>query len=284
MKTLKIEPKYTDDNQICSYRRTIQSYKLLSINEEVELGYNIRNNIDREKNINKLVKSNLRFVISVAKQYQYYGLELMQLIALGNMGLHKAAGMFDETKGFKFISYAVWWIRQCILQGLNNETKTVRVPANQLKNKKKLSEATELFRQKYFCEPTLYELSEFSEFSVDEINDMSAINTRSVTIDSPHFETDNGFLDILENKSEQRQDIAVDKMKIKKIIRQVIEQLPDKRMKNILTLKFGFDDFAMSIKMIADRVGESHQRTQQLYNKAIRILKNSNIDYLLEYI
>src|SRR5690242_10289154 len=209
---MKIGKQFTnrESQSIDKYLQEIGRVELLDVEEEIDLAKKIKygDEKERQKALEKLTKANLRFVVSVAKQYQNQGLSLLDLINEGNLGLIKAAKKFDETKGFKFISYAVWWIRQSILQALAEQARIVRLPLNKLGALNKIKKAFVQLEQKYEREPSAEELSQILEMSEDQVSDTLGVSGRAVSVDAPFDSKDDqsNLLDVLSNPNSPSAD------------------------------------------------------------------------------
>ena len=287
MRQLKITQQITDRSgkSIEAYLKEVARESTITPEEEVALAKRIRNN--DEVALEKLVVANLRFVISVAKQYQNFGLELEDLINEGNLGLIEAARRFDETRGFKFISYAVWWIRQSILKAIAEKTRKIRIPANRSKLAREIAQASLKIEQKYERRATDEELSELLEISPEDIRELINITQKQGSIDAPLTQEDERFSlgDMLEDKniSEPGDDL------MKESLNQEIEfALADLDVKEaeVIRLSFGLNRVhPMSLEDIGDQLGLGQERVRQIRNKGLRKLKKSaNLKLLKSYL
>ncbi len=248
--------------------------------EEVELAQRIRKG-DRAA-LDKLTKANLRFVVSVAKQYQNQGLSLPDLINEGNLGLIKAAEKFDETRGFKFISYAVWWIRQSILQALAEQSRIVRLPLNQVGSLNKISKAYSRFEQENERRPSVDELAEELDMPVEKINDTIKVSGRHVSVDAPFVEgEENSLLDVLVNEDSPMADRSLVNESLAREIDRAISTLSE-REKEILQMFFGIGRQEMTLEEIGDEFNLTRERVRQIKEKAIRRLRNNSKSRLLK--
>lgn len=276
MRQLKITKSITsrDSQSLDKYLQEIGREQLLTVEEEVELSQRIRKG-DRRA-LDTLVKSNLRFVVSVAKQYQNQGLSLPDLINEGNVGLIKAAEKFDETRGFKFISYAVWWIRQTILQALAEQSRIVRLPLNQVSAVNKISKAITKFEQDHERKPSPEELAELVNESPEKINDSLRASGRHVSVDAPFVEgEDNSPLDVMENTDAPAADHSLINESLQMEISRALEILND-RERDIIEMSFGISQPEMTLEEIGDRFGLTRERVRQIREKAIRKLRTAN--------
>ena len=253
---------------------------LITVEEEVELAQRIRKG-DRVA-LEKLTRANLRFVVSVAKQYQNQGLSLPDLINEGNLGLIKAAEKFDETRGFKFISYAVWWIRQSILQALAEQSRIVRLPLNQVGSLNKISKAFSKFEQENERRPSPEELADELEIPVDKISDTLKVSGRHISVDAPFVEgEDNSLLDVLVNDDSPMADRSLVNESLAREIDRALSTLTD-REKEIIQMFFGIGQQEMTLEEIGDKFGLTRERVRQIKEKAIRRLRQSNRSKLLK--
>ena len=283
MKQLKITQQVTKrDISIDKYLKEISKYRLLTPDEEVELAQRIKQG-DMVA-LERLVNSNLRFVVSVAKQYQNQGLPLSDLINEGNLGLIKAAIKFDETRGFKFISYAVWWIRQSILQALAEHSRIVRLPINKLNEINKINKVFQQLEHKYEREPDLGEVSEAVEQSYEEIKKTLSFNTSYSSLDAPVSNEDENvkMVDRMPSEDSARPDETLIKESLELEIKRILTTLSDKES-NILIYYFGlFGEPAMSLEEISKKIGLTKERIRQIKETAIVKLKNSSRSKLLK--
>ena len=232
--------------------------------------------------LEKLTRANLRFVVSVAKQYQNQGLSLPDLINEGNLGLIKAAEKFDETRGFKFISYAVWWIRQSILQALAEQSRIVRLPLNQVGSLNKINKALSKFEQEYERQPSNEELSEMIDVPKDKISDTLRVSGRHVSVDAPFVEgEDNSLLDVLPNDDSPMADRGLVNESLNTEIERALSTLTD-REREIVKSFFGIGCQEMTLEEIGERFGLTRERVRQIKEKAIRRLKSPSRSKLLK--
>lgn len=282
MRQLKITKSITnrESASLDKYLQEIGRYELISVEEEVELAQRIRKG-DQEA-IEKLTQANLRFVVSVAKQYQNQGLTLPDLINEGNLGLIKAAEKFDETRGFKFISYAVWWIRQSIMQAINEQSRIVRLPLNQVSSLSKYNKAVAEFEQQHQRRPTADELSKLLELPKEKVMDTMRVSGRHVSVDAPFAEgEDNSLLDVLENADSPIADRGLINESLSKEIERAFSTLTE-RERLILKLSFGIGMPEMSLEEIGEKFGLTRERVRQIREKAIRRLRNTSRSNLLK--
>ena len=254
--------------------------ELITVEEEVELAQRIRKG-DRAA-LEKLTRANLRFVVSVSKQYQNQGLSLPDLINEGNLGLIKAAEKFDETRGFKFISYAVWWIRQSILQALAEQARIVRLPLNQVGSLNKISKALSKFEQDNERRPSPEELAEVLDIPVDKIADTLKVSGRHISVDAPFVDgEDNSLLDVLVNDDSPMADKTLVNESLSKEIDRALSTLTD-REKDIIRMFFGIGCREMTLEEIGDKFGLTRERVRQIKEKAIRRLRQNSRSKLLK--
>ncbi len=283
MRQLKISNSITiRDEALDRYLQEIGREDLISVEEEVELAQRIHQGDTAA--LNKLVKANLRFVVSVAKQYQNQGLPLSDLINDGNIGLIKAAQKFDETRGFKFISYAVWWIRQSILQALAEQSRIVRLPLNQVGSLNKIGKALSKFEQEYERRPSAEELAEKLDIPVDKIADTFKVSGRHVSIDAPFVEgEDNTLLDVMTNDDSPMADDALTQESLSSEVERALSQLPD-RDREIVKMFFGIGCQEMTLEEIGAKFDLTRERVRQIKEKAIRHLKGQRSRLLKSYL
>ena len=282
MRQLKITKSITnrESASLDKYLQEIGHEELLSVEEEVELAGRIRKG-DR-KALEKLTKANLRFVVSVAKQYQNQGLSLPDLINEGNLGLIKAAEKFDETRGFKFISYAVWWIRQSILQAIAEQSRIVRLPLNQVGSVNKINRALNKFEQEHERRPSVDEIAETTDLPEDKIADAMNANTRHVSVDAPFVDgDDNSLLDILTNNDAPMADNELVKQSLQTEISRAL-QLLNERERNIIEAFFGINQSELTLEEIGNKYGLTRERVRQIKEKAIRRLRNHTKNKMLK--
>ena len=282
MRSFKISQSITDrqDASLNSYFKDVSRQPMISQEEEIELTKKIKEG--NEAAIKKLVEANLRFVISVAKQYQNKGLALVDLIQEGNIGLIEAARKFDETRGFRFISYAVWWIRQAIIKALSDQCRTIRIPANQVVCMNKINKVIEQFEQQHGRKPSIGELEELTDIDHDTIClTMSAMN-RSVSLESPIKDEDAScLLDIIPNDGAVSTDAEVAKNDLSKEIERILSKL-SYRDRDILKMSFGIGMNPMTNEEIARRFGIGSERVRQIQHSAINYLRAKYINDLKE--
>ena len=282
MRQLKITKSITnrESASLDKYLQEIGREDLITVEEEVELAQRIKKG-DR-KALDKLTKANLRFVVSVAKQYQNQGLSLPDLINEGNVGLIKAAEKFDETRGFKFISYAVWWIRQSILQALAEQSRIVRLPLNQVGSLNKISKALSKFEQEHERRPSSEELAK--ELGVDEgkISDTLKVGGRHISVDAPFVEgEENSLLDVLQDSNSPNADKELIDESLAKEIDRALATLTE-RESDIIKMFFGIGYQEMTLEEIGDKFGLTRERVRQIKEKAIRRLRNNSRSKLLK--
>ncbi|MBD0294975.1 MAG: RNA polymerase sigma factor RpoD/SigA [Bacteroidota bacterium] len=287
MRQLKITRSITnrESQSLEKYLHEISKVDLVSPEEEVRLASLIRQG--DQKALDRLTKANLRFVVSVAKQYQNQGLSLPDLINEGNLGLIKAAQRFDETKGFKFISYAVWWIRQSILQALAEQARIVRLPLNKVGLSSRVQKAFSQLEQEFEREPSAEELAELLNMELDEVTSTLGINARHVSVDTPLSEgEENTLLDVLENPNAEKTDLELDhKQSLKIEIDRSLKTLTE-RQKEVICFFFGIGvDHPMSLEDIGERYNLTRERVRQIKDKAITKLRaNQGSDVLRNYL
>src|SRR6056297_2772620 len=282
MRQLKITKSITnrESTSVDKYLQEISKEELISVDEEVELARRIKKG-DRQA-LEKLTRANLRFVVSVAKQYQNQGLSLPDLINEGNLGLIKAAEKFDETKGFKFISYAVWWIRQSILQAIAEQSRIVRIPLNKVGDLNRINKSFSKLEQEHERTPSAEELSEDIDLPREKVLRAIQISGRHVSVDAPFKEDeDNSLLDVMENKESPIADKDLMKDSLKKEIHRTLGILSEKE-RNVVESFFGIGRPEMSLEEIGNQFGLSRERTRQIKEKAIRRLRQSTKNKLLK--
>ncbi|TMI70138.1 MAG: sigma-70 family RNA polymerase sigma factor [Bacteroidetes bacterium] len=278
MRQLKITKSITnrESQSLEKYLQEIGKVELITPEEEVKLATLIKQGDQRA--LDRLTKANLRFVVSVAKQYQNQGLSLPDLINEGNLGLIKAAQRFDETRGFKFISYAVWWIRQSILQALAEQSRIVRLPLNKVGLTNRIQKAYSQLEQQFEREPSAEELAEVLEMDLEEVSASLGIAARHVSMDTPLSEgEDNTLLDVLENPNAERTDGELDhKESLKTEIDRSLKTLTE-RQKEVICYFFGIGvDHPMSLEDIGERFNLTRERVRQIKDKAITKLRATN--------
>lgn len=282
MRQLKITNSITSrgSQSLEDYLNDISKQPLLTAEEEVKLAQRIRND-DREA-LERLVCANLRFVVSVAKQYQNQGLTLPDLINEGNIGLIKAAEKFDETRGFKFISYAVWWIRQSILQALAEQSRMVRLPLNQVSAVSRINKLIMKFEQEHERKPSAYELSELIYETPEKIRDSLRANGRPMSIDAPLGEGDDStLLEVISDENTPQADRGMIDISLATEIERMLDTL-DEREKTIVEMCFGINNREMTLEEISEKFGLSRERVRQIREKALLKLRHSNKKNLLQ--
>jgi len=277
---MRITKQYTnrESQSLDKYLQEIGRVDLLTGNDEIVLAQAIRRGgLEGSLALERLVKANLRFVVSVAKQYQNQGLSLGDLINEGNLGLIKAAKRFDETRGFKFISYAVWWIRQSILQALAEQSRIVRLPLNRVGALNKIGKKFSELEQQYEREPTAAELAEQLEMSIAEISETIKISGRHLSVDAPFVQgEDNRLLDILPNDQQPPPDSELMRESLRVEVQQVLNTLSD-REAEVIRLYFGLDDQqALTLEEIGEKFNLTRERVRQIKEKAIRRLRHAS--------
>jgi RNA polymerase primary sigma factor len=278
MRQLKITKSITnrESQSLEKYLQEIGKVELISPEEEVKLAGLIKQG--NQAALDKLTKANLRFVVSVAKQYQNQGLSLPDLINEGNLGLIKAAQRFDETRGFKFISYAVWWIRQSILQALAEQSRIVRLPLNKVGLTNKIQKAFSQLEQEFEREPSPEELADLLELETDEVSATLGIAARHVSMDTPLSEgEDNTLVDVLENPNAERAETNIEhKESLKQEIERSMKMLTE-RQKEVICFFFGIGvDHPMSLEDIGEKFNLTRERVRQIKDKAITKLRTNS--------
>ncbi|HTF02804.1 MAG TPA: RNA polymerase sigma factor RpoD/SigA [Bacteroidia bacterium] len=283
MRQLKITKSITnrESASLDKYLQEIGREELITAEEEVILAKRIRDG--DEVALAKLVKANLRFVVSVSKQYQNQGLSLPDLINEGNLGLIKAAKRFDETRGFKFISYAVWWIRQSILQALAEQSRIVRLPLNQVGSLNKINKAYSRLEQEYEREPTAEELSRVLELPEDKVADTMRVSGRHVSMDAPLLNgEDNSLLDVIVNHDSPRADRLLMNESLQREIERSLSTLTE-RERDVIKLFFGIGcQHGLTLEEIGAKFDLTRERVRQIKEKAIRRLRHSSRSKLLK--
>lgn len=286
MRQLKISKQITnrESQSLDKYLQEIGKVDLLTPDEEVELAQRIREG--DQLALEKLTKANLRFVVSVAKQYQNQGLSLGDLINEGNLGLIKAAQRFDETRGFKFISYAVWWIRQSIIQALAEHSRIVRIPSNKIGALSKIDQASSLLEQQFEREPTDEELAELLDMTVDEVRTTVRSQTKQVSIDKP-FSEDEGssLLDVMEDEDSNEVENIVYSDSLRREVGRLLSTLTE-RERIVISQYFGLsENTSLSLEDIGENLGLTRERVRQIKEKALRKLsKNPKNELLKPYL
>ncbi len=276
---MRITKQYTnrESQSLDKYLQEIGRVELLDAEDEITLAQSIKKGgFEGTRSLERLVKANLRFVVSVAKQYQNQGLSLGDLINEGNLGLIKAARRFDETRGFKFISYAVWWIRQSILQALAEQSRIVRLPLNRVGALNKIGKKFSELEQKYEREPTAAELAENLEMTVPEIAETIKISGRHLSVDAPFVQgEDNRLLDILPNEQQPPPDSELIRESLREEVKQVLTTLSP-REAEVIKLYFGLDSQALTLEEIGEKFNLTRERVRQIKEKAIRRLRHAS--------
>lgn len=284
MRQLKITKSITnrESASLDKYLQEIGRKDLITVDEEVELAQKIKQG--DQAALDKLVCANLRFVVSVAKQYQNQGLSLPDLIDEGNLGLIKAAQKFDETRGFKFISYAVWWIRQSILQALAEQSRIVRLPLNQVGSLNKIGKALQRFEQENERRPSASELADQLDVPVEKIADTMKVSGRHVSVDAPFVDgEDNSLLDVLPNEDSPMADSSLNQESLSKEVNRALDQL-NPRERDILKMFFGIGCQEMTLEEIGAKFDLTRERVRQIKEKAIRRLKGQKSKLLKAYL
>ncbi len=283
MRQLKISKSITnrESQSLEKYLQEIGREGLINAEEEVKLARKIREG--DQVALDRLTKANLRFVVSVAKQYQNQGLSLPDLINEGNLGLIKAAKRFDETRGFKFISYAVWWIRQSILQALAEQSRIVRLPLNQVGSLNKISKAFSKLEQEFEREPSSDEIASILEISPDKITDTMRISGKHVSMDAPFVNgEDNSLLDVIENSDSPKADNLLMSESLQKEIDRSLSTLTE-REREVVKLFFGIGiNHGLTLEEIGAKFELTRERVRQIKEKAIRRLRHKSRSKLLK--
>ena len=282
MRQLKITKSITnrESESLDKYLQEIGKEELLSGDEEVELAQRIRKG--DQKALDRLTKANLRFVVSVAKQYQNQGLSLPDLINEGNMGLIKAAERFDETRGFKFISYAVWWIRQSILQALAEQSRIVRLPLNQVGSVNKINRMLSKFEQENERRPSVGEISEQIDLPEEKIDEALRAGNHHVSVDAPFSDgEDSSLLDVLVNEDAPLVDGELLKESLRAEISKALQML-NERERNVIKAFYGIGQSEMTLDEIGARYGLTRERVRQIKEKAIRRLRGNTKNKILK--
>ena len=282
MRQLKITKSITnrESASLDKYLQEIGKEDLITVEEEVELAQRIRKGDQRA--LEKLTRANLRFVVSVAKQYQNQGLSLPDLINEGNLGLIKAAEKFDETRGFEFISYAVWWIRQSILQALAEQSRIVRLPLNQVGSLNKINKAFSRFEQENERRPSPEELADTLDLPAEKVADTLRVSGRHISVDAPFVEgEDNSLLDVLVNDDSPVADRTLINESLSTEVERALSTLTE-RERDIIKLFFGINTQEMTLEEIGEKFGLTRERVRQIKEKAIRRLRHSSRSKLLK--
>ena len=275
MRQLKITKSITNRESAAldKYLQEIGHKDLISIEEEIELAQRIKKG-DR-KALEKLTKANLRFVVSVAKQYQNQGLSLPDLINEGNLGLIKAAEKFDETRGFKFISYAVWWIRQSILQAIAEQSRIVRLPLNQVGSVNKINRILNKFEQEHERRPNVDEIADQIDLPEDKIIEAMKVNGKHISVDAPIMEgADSSLLDVLPNTESPMADNELVMESLREEVASALNVL-NERERNIIECFYGINQREMTLEEIGDKFGLTRERVRQIKEKALRRLRQN---------
>ncbi len=282
MRQLKITKSITnrESQSLDKYLQEISHEDRISVDEEVELAQKIRQG--DQKALEKLTKANLRFVVSVAKQYQNQGLSLPDLINEGNVGLIKAAMKFDETRGFKFISYAVWWIRQSILQAIAEQSRIVRLPLNQVGSVTKINRELNRFEQENERRPNAGEIADRVDLPEEKIAEAMKANTRHVSVDAPFADSEDGsLLDVMSSPDAPSTDNELYMESLREEIVRLFSLL-DERERTVLTAYFGIGQPEMTLEEIGNKHNLTRERVRQIKEKAIRRLRHSTKNHLLK--
>lgn len=287
MRQLKIKQSITsrDSRALEKYLYEISHTEPLTIDEEVELAQRIhQGGKDAQNAINRLVSANLRFVVSVAKQYQNQGLSLEDLVNEGNIGMITAAHKYDETRGFKFISYAVWWIRQAILLALGEQSRMVRIPLNRDGLNGKIAKVSAKFEQKYQRRPTNEELAEELNVPISKIIDATSLNGRHISVDAPFADgEDHTLLDVIGSDDSTKADLKLNQESLSTELNRALTQLPS-RESDIVKMSFGIGGSEMTLDEISEQFNLSRERVRQIKEKAIRKLRSQHDNRLLAYL
>ena len=283
MRQLKITKSITnrESQSLDKYLQEIGREELITAEMEVELAQRIKNG--DQLALEKLTKANLRFVVSVAKQYQNQGLTLPDLINEGNLGLIKAAQRFDETRGFKFISYAVWWIRQSILQALAEQSRSVRLPLNQVGSLNKINKAFSRLEQEFERPPSSDELASALDIPEDKVKDTMKVSGRHVSVDAPFVDgEDNSLLDVMVNNDSPKADLELMRESLQREIERSLSTLSD-REKDVVMLFFGIGKkHGLTLEEIGSKFDLTRERVRQIKEKAIRRLRHNSRSKLLK--
>lgn len=289
MRQLKIQKSITNRNSeaLDKYLVEIGRAPMVSIEKEIELAQAIKKGGRAgERAKNKLVEANLRFVVSVAKQYQHQGLTLTDLIDEGNIGLIKAAERFDETRGFKFISYAVWWIRQSILQAIAEQSRIVRLPLNQVGSLNKVNHEINKFEQENLRRPSVEEIADRTGVDEEKISQSMAASGHHVSIDAPFGDDDdNAMVDVMSSGDDSRTDKQVDHESMAMELKQVLGQVLKERERQIVCACFGIGEPEKGLEEIGDKMGLTRERVRQIREKSISKLRESGyVKILMKYL
>ncbi len=282
MRQLKITKSITNRESAAleKYLQEISKETMISAEEEVELAQRIKKG--DQKALERLTRANLRFVVSVAKQYQNQGLSLPDLINEGNLGLLKAAERFDETRGFKFISYAVWWIRQSILQAISEQSRIVRLPLNQVGSVNKINREINRFEQINERRPSVDEIAEKIDLPQEKIDEAMNINGHHISVDAPFVEgEDNSLLDVMTNNNAPLADNELVEESLRSEIQNALNAL-NERERNVVEAAYGINQHELTLEEIGSKFGLTRERVRQIKEKAIRKLRNSKANKFLK--
>lgn len=282
MKSLKISQSITDrqDASLGIFFKEVSKLQMIDINKEIELSRRIQSG-DKSA-INELVEANIRFVISVAKQYQGKGLPLVDLIQEGILGLYQAAKLYDESKGFKFISFAVWWIRQSIMKAITDQCRTVRIPMNQVAYISKINKITDKFEQEYGRKPSFEEIEDITGLNSNKINLAMSSTNRAISLDNPFKDEEIGsLLDVIPNENSEESDVNIIQNHSLTIINNILSKL-SYRERDIIRMSFGIEMSPMQNEEIANRFGISCERVRQIIKESLEKIKNEYGDELKE--
>ena len=282
MRQLKITKSITNRESAAleKYLQEIGKEEMISAEEEVELAQRIRHG--DQKALERLTKANLRFVVSVAKQYQNQGITLPDLINEGNLGLLKAAERFDETRGFKFISYAVWWIRQSILQAISEQSRIVRLPLNQVGSVNKIAHEINRFEQEFERKPSLDEIAEKIDLPEEKIDEAMNINGHHISVDAPFVEgEDNSLLDVMANENSPMADSSLVEESLRAEIQNALNIL-NERERNVIEASYGINRPELTLEQIGTKFGLTRERVRQIKEKAIRKLRSCSKNKILK--
>ena len=282
MRQLKITKSITnrESASLDKYLQEISKEEMVSAEEEVELAQLIRKG--DKKALERLTRANLRFVVSVAKQYQNQGLSLPDLINEGNLGLLKAAERFDETRGFKFISYAVWWSRQSILQAISEQSRIVRLPLNQVGSVNKINREISKFEQENERRPSVHEIADNIDLPQEKIDDAMNISGRHLSVDAPFSDAEDGsLLDVLINEDIPPTDVSLVSESLKSEIQAALSVL-NERERNVIEASYGLGMQELTLEEIGEKYGLSRERVRQIKEKAIRKLRASTQNKILK--
>ena len=284
MRQLKITKQITnrETQSLDKYLQEIGKVDLITADEEVKLTQRIK--AGDQAALEKMVKANLRFVVSVAKQYQNLGLSLGDLINEGNIGLVKAAMRFDETRGFKFISYAVWWIRQSVMQAVAEQSRVVRIPMNRIGSLNKLNKTFSSLEQKFQRDPSAEELAEVLDIALEDVRDTVQMGTRQVSINAPFVQgEENGLLDILQDDLEETPDSTLINNSLRRDVQRSLSTLTQ-RESDVISLYYGLNDrSAMTLEEIGDTFNLTRERVRQIKEKGIRRLRQTARSKVLKH-